>query len=197
MQLLVFFAAIAFIVLRIYAGGKKNQVKNSRESDIADLFATDTGETDSDVIRPVNSAARNRTEGSAYVSGSACGTANCTGGSIHEGAHEGEARAPYSAPGMNAARRTAKNAPPRPRAAAQTAQTAQQKPPAPSRQGAASPKPAAPNSPYAQSSPDDSANESQNGADRLLKAISSQPAAVQGVIWNEILSAPAAVRNRD
>lgn len=103
MQLLIFIAAIGFFVLRILASSKKKQPETA-ENGAANRFA----ENESDEFafgtgfaqgkpKPV---AQNRTEGRAYsASDSYCGTANCTGGSIHEGAHEGEVRAPRSPSG--------------------------------------------------------------------------------------------------
>ncbi len=101
MQLLIFIAAIGFFVLRILASSKKKQPETA-ENGAANRFA----ENESDEFafgtgfaqgKP-KPAAQNRTEGRAYsASDSYCGTANCTGGSIHEGAHEGEVRAPRSA----------------------------------------------------------------------------------------------------
>lgn len=98
MQLLIFIAAIGFFVLRILASSKKKQPETA-ENGAANRFA----ENESDEFafgtgfaqgKP-KPAAQNRTEGRAYsASDSYCGTANCTGGSIHEGAHEGEVRAP-------------------------------------------------------------------------------------------------------
>ena len=103
MQLLIFIAAIGFFVLRILASSKKKQPETA-ENGAANRFA----ENESDEFafgtgfaqgKP-KPAAQNRTEGRAYsASDSYCGTANCTGGSIHEGAHEGEVRAPRSASG--------------------------------------------------------------------------------------------------
>ena len=100
MQLLIFIAAIGFFVLRILASSKKKQPETA-ENGAANRFA----ENESDEFafgtgfaqgKP-KPAAQNRTEGRAYsASDSYCGTANCTGGSIHEGAHEGEVRAPRS-----------------------------------------------------------------------------------------------------
>ena len=103
MQLLIFIAAIGFFVLRILASSKKKQPETA-ENGAANRFA----ENESDEFafgtgfaqgKP-KPAAQNRTEGRAYsASDSYCGTANCTGGSIHEGAHEGEVRAPRSPSG--------------------------------------------------------------------------------------------------
>ena len=103
MQLLIFIAAIGFFVLRILASSKKKQPETA-ENGAANRFA----ENESDEFafgtgfaqgKP-KPAAQNRTEGRAYsASDSYCGTANCTGGSIHEGAHEGEVRAPRSTSG--------------------------------------------------------------------------------------------------
>ena len=103
MQLLIFIAAIGFFVLRILASSKKKQPETA-ENGVANRFA----ENESDEFafgtgfaqgKP-KPAAQNRTEGRAYsASDSYCGTANCTGGSIHEGAHEGEVRAPRSPSG--------------------------------------------------------------------------------------------------
>lgn len=100
MQLLIFIAAVGFFVLRIIASSKKKQPETA-ENGAANRFA----ENESDEFafgtgfaqgKP-KPAAQNRTEGRAYsASDSYCGTANCTGGSIHEGAHEGEVRAPRS-----------------------------------------------------------------------------------------------------
>ena len=100
MQLLIFIAAIGFFVLRIIASSKKKQPETA-ENGAANRFA----ENESDEFafgtgfaqgKP-KPAAQNRTEGRAYsASDSYCGTANCTGGSIHEGTHEGEVRAPRS-----------------------------------------------------------------------------------------------------
>ena len=50
---------------------------------------------------------------------------------------------------------------------------------------------------YEQKQPVEGTKKVQSGADRLLKAISAQPAVTQGIIWNEILSAPAAARDSD
>ena len=50
---------------------------------------------------------------------------------------------------------------------------------------------------YEQKQPVEGTKKMQSGADRLLKAISAQPAVTQGIIWNEILSAPAASRDSD
>lgn len=103
MQLLIFIAAIGFFVLRILASSKKKQPETA-ENGAANRFA----ENESDEFafgtgfaqgKP-KPAAQNRTEGRAYsASDSYCGTTNCTGGSIHEGAHEGEVRAPRSPSG--------------------------------------------------------------------------------------------------
>lgn len=103
MQLLIFIAAIGFFVLRILASSKKKQPETA-ENGAANRFA----ENESDEFafgtgfaqgKP-KPAAQNRTEGRAYsASDSYCGTANCAGGSIHEGAHEGEVRAPRSPSG--------------------------------------------------------------------------------------------------
>ena len=103
MQLLIFIAAIGFFVLRIIASSKKKQPETA-ENGAANRFA----ENESDEFafgtgfaqgKP-KPAAQNRTEGRAYsASDPYCGTANCTGGSIHDGAHEGEVRAPRSPSG--------------------------------------------------------------------------------------------------
>ena len=103
MQLLIFIAAIGFFVLRILASSKKKQPETAENGAAnrfaeheSDEFAFGTGFAQG---KP-KPAAQNRTEGRAYsASDSYCGTANCTGGSIHEGAHEGEVRAPRSASG--------------------------------------------------------------------------------------------------
>lgn len=108
MQLLIFIAAIGFFVLRILASSKKKQPETA-ENGAANRFA----ENESDEFafgtgfaqEKPKPAAQNRTEGRAYsASDSYCGTANCTGGSIHEGAHEGEVcapRSPYGTGGGN------------------------------------------------------------------------------------------------
>ena len=175
MQLLIFIAAIGFFVLRILASSKKKQPETA-ENGAANRFA----ENESDEFafgtgfaqgKP-KPAAQNRTEGRAYsASDSYCGTANCTGGSIHEGAHEGEVRAPRSAASQTAKKTAA-------------------------RQPAAAVRPDD-DPAYEQKQPVEDTKKVQSGADRLLKAISAQPAVTQGIIWNEILSAPAASRDSD
>ena len=193
MQLLIFIAAIGFFLLRILASNKKKQ-SEAAENDAADRFAENESNefafgTGFAQEKP-KPAAQSRTEGKAYnASDSYCGTANCTGGSIHNGTHEGEIRAPRSASEAGG-RNTRSNAPSgRNTAASQTAKKTAARQPAAARPDSA---PA-----YEQKQPVEGAEKMQSGADRLLKAISSQPAVTQGIIWNEILSAPVAARNSD
>lgn len=194
MQLLIFIAAIGFFVLRILASSKKKQPETA-ENGAANRFA----ENESDEFafgtgfaqgKP-KPAAQNRTEGRAYsASGPYCGTANCTGGSIHEGAHEGEVRAPRSPYGTGGRNMRSNASSGKKTAASQTAKKTA------ARQPAAAVRPDD-DPAYEQKQPVEDTKKVQSGADRLLKAISAQPAVTQGIIWNEILSAPAAARDSD
>ncbi len=193
MQLIIFIAAIGFFVLRILASNKKKQSETA-ENNAANRFA----ESESNEFafgtgfaqgKP-KPTAQNRTESKAYnASDSYCGTANCTGGSIHEGTHEGETRAPRS-PYVTGGENMRSNASSgKKTAASQTAKKTAARQPAAARPDS---DPA-----YEQKQPLEGAEKMQSGADRLLKAISSQPAVTRGIIWNEILSAPAAARDSD
>ena len=135
MQLLIFIAAIGFFVLRILASSKKKQPETA-ENGAANRFA----ENESDEFafgtgfaqgKP-KPAAQNRTEGRAYsASDSYCGTANCTGGSIHEGAHEGEVRAPRSPSGTGGGNMRSNASSGKKTAASQTAKKTAARQPAP------------------------------------------------------------------
>lgn len=105
-------------------------------------------------------------------------TEDCTGGSIHDGYHEGSFRAPQAAASTEGT---------------QGQQGARRGSYAPGRtgQGMAGSEGSPVQRPQAQEAAQPAVREAQiNGSDRLANAIASQPAIVQGMIWAEVLGRP-------